>query len=589
MTGAGSRRHGAGRALSVHSPQPILREPRLAGLLPSRYFNGNLQPILRNPMPVSFLPRGREIRRWLCSLLILAPATPPYVFHFLADDGKMPTGFIQGDQQHYMAIAREHFDNGEFTLLYGNPFSPFFDTPRIYFQPQTLLLGLLHKGTQCDPGVLYVIFGFFAAWTCCRIGMALYEDVVGLSSSSHWIGLVVFFWGGGLLVLCGFAISTYYVAYGGSYSIRNIFQLDPMGGWWFLNLGRNLVLPTEAFYHSLFFAVVLCLRKRRFALASALTLVLAIAHPYTGSELLAILFVWSFLEMSLHKQRNVPIPFFIACCGMMVLHLLYYLVYLPGFPEHRSLMLQWEQPWYLRAETMLPAYSLVGAATLWNFRRIALLRQFLAESRNRLLAAWCLVAVLLSNHDLFMHPIQPLHFDRGYVWSSLFLVGSPTLLAIVNRLRKPGLMKRVGLVCLILLFLSDNATWFATVRLTSAVRLSADQKAVLVWMNDEGNRGALLVSQDNTMGDLSTVYTPVRTWFAHTGLTPFEGTRTEEVKKFFSEGKIVDTWKSRRLIVLFSQQHASPSDSRPTIPALEPMHLTRQYSNAGYSALVFDP
>lgn len=78
-----------------------------------------------------------------------------------APQGTRPAGFIQYDQAYYMAEAREHWDGG-FHLLYGSPASANYETPRVYFRPQTLLLGTLGKLTGAEPGWIYTAFGLVA-------------------------------------------------------------------------------------------------------------------------------------------------------------------------------------------------------------------------------------------------------------------------------------------------------------------------------------------------------------------------------------------------------------------------------------------
>jgi hypothetical protein len=528
-------------------------------------------------------------RLWFFSLLLMSPATIPYLYHYTTTDGLIPTGFIQGDQQHYMAAAREHFDGGAFSLTYGNPFSPSYETPKIYFQPQTLILGLLWKATGWDPGIVFVVFGFLAAWGCARIALALYDDVVGLASPSHWIGLVVFFWGGGILVLCGLVVTAFYSFYGGVFTVSNIFRYDPFTGWWMLNFGRTLVTPLEAFYHALFFGCILSIRRRRFWGAAALAVGVSMAHPYTGTELLAILFVWSFIEMLLNNSsRYAPPSLFIVSCVVTTLHLLYYLVYLPHFPEHRVIMTQWYQPWFLRWDTMIPAYALVGAAALWRVRRFSAFKKFVADGKNRLFLVWFIVAVLLANHELFIHPTQPLHFARGYIWTSLFFIGISSILTFIDRLRRhTGMGYKLVLLVTIALFLSDNATWLS-ISHGGDVRLTTDERQLLEWMDSPDNTGALLLSQDDKIGDLSTVYTPLRTWYAHGGITPNDRTRHDELDSLFTTGKFLEAWSPRRLLVVFAH-HATPASEAEQfrLKYLARRTLEKKMGNASYTAFVF--
>src|SRR6266704_3622578 len=67
------------------------------------------------------------------------------------------------------------------------------------------------------------------------------------------------------------------------------------------------------------------------------------------------------------------------------------------------------------------------SSQVWPIRRFALAKEFFRIPRNRLLAIWALVAFILANHEFAIRPIQPLHFDRGYIWIPLFLMGARSL------------------------------------------------------------------------------------------------------------------------------------------------------------------
>ena len=124
-------------------------------------------------------------RRWLLALLLMIPVFILYAGHVVhGPAGFGPTGFIQEDQLYYVANARKHFD-GAFSLVYGNPFSLWLDTPRIYFQPASLLLGTSFFLTGADPGLVYVVFGFLAGLVFVRIAVALFERLFGPRQVRH--------------------------------------------------------------------------------------------------------------------------------------------------------------------------------------------------------------------------------------------------------------------------------------------------------------------------------------------------------------------------------------------------------------------
>ena len=142
--------------------------------------------------------------RWFLAFLAILPICWLTACYFLgAPQNTHPTGFIQYDQAYYMAEARQHFADG-FHLSYGLPASPDYDTPRVYFHPQTLLLGALTKFTGIEPGWIYAVFGLVATLIFFRIAIGLYEYVGALSSGAQFLVLPLYLWGGGLALLCGF-------------------------------------------------------------------------------------------------------------------------------------------------------------------------------------------------------------------------------------------------------------------------------------------------------------------------------------------------------------------------------------------------
>jgi len=503
------------------------------------------------------------LKRWLAGLLLVLPAAIPYAAHYAGAGGMIPTGFIQGDQPYYMANAREHFDAGSFVPTYGNPSGAEFDTPRIYFQPQALLMGLLWRFGLQDPGLVFVLFGLVWAVVCARIAIALFEFLFGLAGPGRRLGLAVMFWGGGAIVLAGAAVTGTYALYGVPMTVKGLFHLDPFAGLWCLNFGRTLIYPNEAYYHAIFFGVVLLLLRKRYGAAWGLTLLLCVSHPFTGIELLAIVFAWVVLEVLL--RRESPPPAFVAGWGLlMALHVGYYLAFLPSFPEHRMLMEQWVQPWILGGASAAAAYLPVGLIALWRMRSVPLARALLAERSNRLFVVWFLVAFALATHELFTRAHQPLHFTRGYVWLPLFFLGAPLMIAwfggLASRFRPVG---RVAVGMLLVLLLSDNAAWFAAVangRLLGQVRLTQGQADVLRWVNGSTRDRAVVVSEDPLLGYLSTVYTPARAWLAQYYNTPDAALRERELGEFFAGRGGISLERPEEVVLVFSKH--SPHASR---------------------------
>ena len=159
-----------------------------------------------SPAPGGSDTRGKQrVANWVVAIALALPAFAPLMGHYLGFSraGLHPTGFLIYDTPYYMANAREHFDSGGFSLLYSNPFSYDYRSPRIYFQPLTLVLGLLDRVPGTDPGVVFGLVGLGAAIVCARIALALFDHFASRSATSGKLAVVTFVWGGGLFVVMG--------------------------------------------------------------------------------------------------------------------------------------------------------------------------------------------------------------------------------------------------------------------------------------------------------------------------------------------------------------------------------------------------
>ena len=223
--------------------------------------------------------------------------------------------------------------------------------------------------------------------------------------------------------------------------IGYLLVFDPSDGFWFLNLGRNLVFTTEAYYHLIFLGCILLVLWRRFAWALTCAALLSASHPFYGLELLIVLGVWSIIEWVGKRPDRPPLYFPIALSVLTVLHVGYYLVLLNYLSEeHRVLKQQWSLPWLLPFSSMLAAYGIVAAlaaiALIEHWRRTRSL-----SWTQRLFLIWFAVCLALGKHDLLITPVQPLHFTRGYIFGTpLFLIGAPILVrAIAAASRTAGI------------------------------------------------------------------------------------------------------------------------------------------------------
>ena len=371
---------------------------------------------------------------WGWTLLLFLPVLVPYVGHVAraAIDGDLgsATGFLHYEGRYYVANAREHTDGGSFHWAYGNPCSPDPETPRLFAQPMSLALGALLSVVDVEPGWLYAAFGWLCALIAVRLAVAVYGELVGHSARGARLGLVCLLWGGGLFTVAGVAFS---LLAGRPLDPELVFALDPFDGWWCLNLGRNLVLPTEALYHALALGAFLAWIRGRGAVATLLLVVLSASHPFTGVQMLLATLVFLVVECFFMERRSAAAPAVVVAL-LVALHLGYYLAFLPASSaEHRALMERWTLPWTLNAAQLLAAYTLVGGLALARLCPATRAGEVLREPRWRFLLVFFVVSFALANHEFLIEPVQPIHFSRGYLWTPLFLLGAPLLVRVLGR------------------------------------------------------------------------------------------------------------------------------------------------------------
>jgi hypothetical protein len=483
---------------------------------------------------------------WWAPVLLALPALIPLAQSLIVARlrGEVATGFITYDMPYYMANAREHFDQG-FQLLYGNPYAGY-DTPAIYFQPQIFLLGCLER-LGLDPGLALNLFGIAALFLAAFVAVRLYREVVGWSSPAAKLGLLCFFWGGGVLSLAGLV----YAGATRKFNAAVVLHFDLGQGWWSLNFGRNLAQPTEAYYHAVFLLVMLFLIRRRFAGAIALAALLSASHPFTG--LTAVLIVAAYLIVErLHGDGTVKPAHIAGSVALVALHLGYYVFFLNRFADHRALVSQWEKQWLYQAPAFVLALALVGLLALVRLSRWPGLRRAVQDPRHRLFLVWFLIVFGLTQHFRLVKPVQPVHFAHGYDWMALFFLGSPLLLALLDRLLKiePSRLRYLAVSAFLVFFLFDNLVWFAAFlspNSSRAMNLRPNQKEVLDWLDRHAVPRDMVVSADQGVSFFVPTYTRVRSWYGHAPNTPHFQQRLFEAQQAFEEGAILPAWNEMRV------------------------------------------
>lgn len=464
-------------------------------------------------------------------------------YYFYHGTDVHPTGFIQYDNVAYVAYARQYLDADHFHLQYSNPFNDGFYPPP-YFQTQTMFFALLLK-LGVAPGSILVPFTLICAFICFRLLIALYDAVFPQAPYRRFT-LWLFAWGGGLLTLAG-VLAHFFLHRTGPLS-ADLFLVDPDYGWWGLNFGRSLFFSCEAYYHALFLGCVLALVKRNWGMALGLMAVLSLSHPFTGLELLVIVCLWCVVEF-IASRKELPWWFLAGAPLLLLFHLWFYLYYLNTFPDHASVSKQYSVNWRLGWYRMVPAYCFVGALALTALYHQKF-KAFFSQRTNRLFTCWFIGAFLLANHELFVAPRQPIHFTRGYIWTSLFFLGLPALHWLNRQLDLR--FGRIGLVLIACLLLMDNFLWIGDNVISKADQpyptyVGTEQQKVLEMLDTESTNNTLIVSGDETIAYLSTVYTSAYPWYSHPFTTPFVDRKRAAQRLFFSQGIQDSSWKDREV------------------------------------------
>ena len=509
-------------------------------------------------------------RNWVLAILLSSPIVLfnlAYLFNH--DSGLVPTGFIQYDNVTYTGNAIQYNWPEHTGIFYANRLNDSHSYEPIYFNPQLLILaGLMRIGIA--PGFALMLFNLLSAILFFRLAISIY-DHVKRGNEFRLLNIVLFSWGGGLLCVSGFLLHLLGAAKTNIWS--SLFMLDPAHGWWGLNLGRSLFFSMEAWYHALFFAVILSILKKKWTIAVALLLLLSLSHPFTGIELLLILFAWMIIEIAMSKSA-IPVYFSLAVVFILAFHIWYYLVYLDKFPEHHSIFQQYSLNWRYRFYHFIPAYILT-ACLLVIAIRIEGVRNYFSRSSNRLFICWAVVAFTLANHELFIKPMQPLHFTRGYIWSALFLAGLPGLHFLWRffSARKGG---AIFIFICSFIFLTDNLLWIVKnsrrINEPSSVTLiTKEQEQILRYLSLNAGYSDLIVGSDEVIPYLASIYTKSSIWFSHPYNTPYFAFKLESYNTFIETGSMERNppWSHQRSYFIIDRLNPKEVNRLGSDPAAE--------------------
>lgn len=505
------------------------------------------------------------------NFLLALGLTSPILAFFLAYYFNAPanlhaTGFIQYDNVSYVAYARQYLDANSFHFQYSNPFNDSDAFAPIYFQPQTLLFALLLK-LHVPALLILPLFTILSSFGCFLLLIRIYDHLQP-AASHRKLHLLLLAWGGGILVIA--SIAYHYAAHLPGSVRDHLFILDPENGWWGLNLGRSLFFTCEAYYHLLFLGSVLAVLKKRWLVSGVLTLLLSLSHPFTGLELCAILSVWVCSEWLFNKEQ-LPLIYVLSILLISAFHLFYYLVWLPRAADHHSVAEQYNLTWGLKYYRMIPAYCLAGFAAVLSLRQAGV-RQFFRYRENRIIACWFIVAFLLANHEMFVKARQPIHFTRGYIFTSLALLGLPYLNKLTTQLSRKAKWLALGSLCIIALL--DNFVWIMA-RITvkpqsvSTAYIDSEQEQILKKVDELSDNATLLVSSNPDLAYLSTIHSSAYPFYSHPYTTPFAAKKKAALEDFLRSGSTDRSWQHRKIIFILQPHDSIAARSVEDAGALE--------------------
>jgi hypothetical protein len=505
----------------------------------------------------------------LKKFLLAFALTVPLIIFFIAytfnhSEDLVPTGYIQPDNVSYIAYAKQYLDQDGFHLQYSNPFNEK-DYQPIYFQPHTLFFALLLK-LEVPPGWILPCFTIICTFICFLLLIAIYEHLTPHTKNKTLL-LWLFGWGGGILVLAG--IAYHYYLNNDTALADDFFAIDPEGGWWGLNFGRSLFFSCEAYYHALFLGTIYYSLKRKWIAVLLVNFLLSLSHPFTGIELSLIIFGWFCFEWIADK-KTIPVWFGIGALAIVVFHIYYYLFYLERFADHKSVSDQYSLQWVLRYYRMMPAYCIVAIFTAISIYKSSV-REFLKSAPNRLFLSWFVIAFLLANHEVFMTARQPIHFTRGYIWTSLFLLGLPSLQQFIIYLQRK---RQVMLYLFVFIFLLDNFLWITTRTVSKATGphtnyITHEQKEILRQLDLRATNQTLVITNILNIAYLSTVYTKAYPLYSHPYTTPFAEKKQWLQQQILKKGDLDSSLINRQIFFILENNDSTGFQSLDKIGAIK--------------------
>jgi hypothetical protein len=460
------------------------------------------------------------------------------------EPGERFTGYFRQDFIYYSANAREVFENGN-GLTYGYPFSASFTSPRVYSHLQLLLLGWAWKLSGVPLPILWQIAG--VVFGVCMF-IALYKLLACYFEEEH-LGYVFYTisLAGGFLGYQALWVYLFGTAPGGGGMELGYFEVyrrvmeDTYGVGWFTNMFQSALITTEVYYHALAFATFALAVTGRFRWALLGVFLTWWSHPFTGTEVGAIVGAWAALEVLLARERRM-IAFAAGVLAISLVFLSYYVVLLPHWSrEAADILGRWRTaPYVLRwpdIPGMWGVFPIGLAFLLWKRIRPLAVQ---SSSRDRFLAVWIVVVAGFLLHDKVLpdsvQPFQPMHFSHGYMFLPLAILTLRGSIRLTRGWPRPRL--RAAAAAFLVLVSVDNVLFTASVATFSERPvLKWDEVAVADYLAQARPAGVVLVlGQVPLLREYLSVVTPHRVYLISGYYTSYFGRKVLAVRDMVKSG-----------------------------------------------------
>jgi len=493
------------------------------------------------------------------------------------------SGYLQGDQPTYTALARAVFNRGN-GILYANPFDFDAAAPRLLTNLGYVALGWLIRLVGQHDVVAWEIWRLAFGLLCYGL-FALLVARLFLSNGMRWWVFVVGAFGGGSAWVATLALAASRPHWGW---LRCFVEAERGYDWWCLNLFRQSLYPLELAYHSLYFAVLLCYLDRRRGWLLLVIFLLWWTHTVTAilaTTVVGLALLWDWLASAAGGKVVTPPErpkraalTLIGLAGVVLPWIAYYRLYLPRFPSIQSWMEQTLSFEFVLQPSVWPrawGMLLVGLPAALVY---APLRRYLAREREgRLILLWGIAAMVWAHNNVFLtRPIQPMHFARGYIFLFLLIVAAKGVEIAIARNQaskgqggdgSPKRRRGVGkwaAVALVPLLLADNVLFVARVGSEmpqpGLLTISPEAKEVLDYFCAQPGRLGIL-STDQKIGVLIVARTRHRLFLSEAVLTPFFTERALDAANILRAGSadLARRYGVERLILMKVQGFADPA------------------------------